>query len=121
MRDEDLSQWDVLVVMSGDGLLHEVSARCHPLARAGGKLGGDAETKPSWKPWGRPQPLLRALWGHWGLCAAPRDTNSPPSLLQVLNGLMERPDWEEALQTPLCILPGGSGNALAASINYYAG
>lgn len=34
---------------------------------------------------------------------------------------MERPDWEEALQTPLCILPGGSGNALAASINYYAG
>lgn len=78
VRDEDLSQWDVLVVMSGDGLLHEVSARCHPLARAGGKLGGDAETKPSWKPWGRPQPLLRALWGHWGLCAAPRDTNSPP-------------------------------------------
>lgn len=62
-----------------------------------------------------------SLWGHWGLCAAPRDTNSPPSLLQVLNGLMERPDWEEALQTPLCILPGGSGNALAASINYYAG
>lgn len=62
VRDEDLSQWDVLVVMSGDGLLHE-----------------------------------------------------------VLNGLMERPDWEEALQTPLCILPGGSGNALAASINYYAG
>ncbi|NXC43602.1 SPHK1 kinase, partial [Penelope pileata] len=62
VRDEDLSQWDTLVVMSGDGLLHE-----------------------------------------------------------VLNGLMERPDWEEALQTPLCILPGGSGNALAASINYYAG
>uniref|UniRef100_A0A8C2YHD4 sphingosine kinase n=1 Tax=Coturnix japonica TaxID=93934 RepID=A0A8C2YHD4_COTJA len=62
VRDEELSQWDVLVVMSGDGLLHE-----------------------------------------------------------VLNGLMERPDWEEALQTPLCILPGGSGNALAASINYYAG
>ncbi|OXB81144.1 UNVERIFIED_CONTAM: hypothetical protein H355_005074, partial [Colinus virginianus] len=62
VRDEDLTQWDVLVVMSGDGLLHE-----------------------------------------------------------VLNGLMERPDWEEALRTPLCILPGGSGNALAASINYYAG
>uniref|UniRef100_A0A803Y0U9 sphingosine kinase n=1 Tax=Meleagris gallopavo TaxID=9103 RepID=A0A803Y0U9_MELGA len=62
VQDEDLSQWDVLVVMSGDGLLHE-----------------------------------------------------------VLNGLMERPDWEQALQTPLCILPGGSGNALAASINYYAG
>ncbi|NXI69364.1 SPHK1 kinase, partial [Anseranas semipalmata] len=62
VRDEDLSQWDTLVVMSGDGLLHE-----------------------------------------------------------VVNGLMERPDWEEAMKKPLCILPGGSGNALAASINYYAG
>ncbi|XP_062495776.1 sphingosine kinase 1 [Pezoporus occidentalis] len=62
VRDEDLSQWDALVVMSGDGLMYE-----------------------------------------------------------VVNGLMERPDWEEAMKKPLCILPGGSGNALAASINYYAG
>ncbi|KAI1232330.1 Sphingosine kinase 1, partial [Lamprotornis superbus] len=62
VRDEDLSQWDTLVVMSGDGLLFE-----------------------------------------------------------VVNGLMERPDWKEAMRKPLCILPGGSGNALAASINYYAG
>ncbi|XP_061866702.1 sphingosine kinase 1 isoform X3 [Colius striatus] len=62
MRDEDLSQWDTLVVMSGDGLLYE-----------------------------------------------------------VVNGLMERPDWAEAVKKPLCILPGGSGNALAASINHYAG
>ncbi|XP_062447742.1 sphingosine kinase 1 isoform X4 [Rhea pennata] len=62
VRDEDLSQWDTLVVMSGDGLLHE-----------------------------------------------------------VVNGLMERQDWEAAVKTPLCILPGGSGNALAASINHYAG
>uniref|UniRef100_A0A8D2N818 Sphingosine kinase 1 n=1 Tax=Zonotrichia albicollis TaxID=44394 RepID=A0A8D2N818_ZONAL len=62
VRDEDLSQWDTLVVMSGDGLLFE-----------------------------------------------------------VVNGLMERPDWREAMKKPLCILPGGSGNALAASINYYAG
>ncbi|NWI12250.1 SPHK1 kinase, partial [Crypturellus soui] len=62
VRDEDLSQWDTLVVMSGDGLLHE-----------------------------------------------------------VVNGLMERPDWEAAMTKPLCILPSGSGNALAASINYYAG
>ncbi|NXO63308.1 SPHK1 kinase, partial [Phainopepla nitens] len=62
VRDEDLSQWDTLVVMSGDGLLFE-----------------------------------------------------------VVNGLMERPDWKEAMKKPLCILPGGSGNALAASINYYAG
>ncbi|NXA42985.1 SPHK1 kinase, partial [Eudromia elegans] len=62
VRDEDLSQWDALVVMSGDGLLHE-----------------------------------------------------------VVNGLMERRDWAAAVTKPLCILPGGSGNALAASINYYAG
>lgn len=34
---------------------------------------------------------------------------------------MSRPDWEIAIQKPLCSLPGGSGNALAASMNYYAG
>ncbi|NXG48625.1 SPHK1 kinase, partial [Psilopogon haemacephalus] len=62
VREEDLSQWDTLVVMAGDGLLYE-----------------------------------------------------------VVNGLMERPDWEQTMKKPLCILPGGSGNALAASINYYAG
>ncbi|XP_059684278.1 sphingosine kinase 1 [Gavia stellata] len=62
VRDEDLSRWDTLVVMAGDGLLYE-----------------------------------------------------------VVNGLMERPDWEDSMKKPLCILPGGSGNALAASINHYAG
>ncbi|AWP05877.1 putative sphingosine kinase 1 [Scophthalmus maximus] len=40
---------------------------------------------------------------------------------QVVNGLLERPDWEEAIRTPLGILPGGSGNALAASIHHYSG
>ncbi|OBS73351.1 hypothetical protein A6R68_12028 [Neotoma lepida] len=59
---EELGHWDALVVMSGDGLMHE-----------------------------------------------------------VVNGLMERPDWKTAIQKPLCSLPGGSGNALAASLNYYAG
>lgn len=39
---------------------------------------------------------------------------------QVINGLMERDDWQEAIQTPLGILPGGSGNALAASIHHYS-
>ncbi|XP_074080599.1 sphingosine kinase 1 [Macrotis lagotis] len=62
VREEDLSSWDALVVMSGDGLMHE-----------------------------------------------------------VVNGLMERPDWETAIQKPLCSLPAGSGNALAASVNHYAG
>ncbi|KAJ0050714.1 hypothetical protein NL108_005093, partial [Boleophthalmus pectinirostris] len=62
VRDMDLTQWDGLVIMSGDGLLFE-----------------------------------------------------------VINGLMERPDWEEAIRTPLAILPGGSGNALAASVHHYSG
>ncbi|XP_067437132.1 sphingosine kinase 1-like isoform X2 [Thunnus thynnus] len=62
VREADLSQWDALVIMSGDGLLFE-----------------------------------------------------------VINGLLERSDWEEAIRTPLGILPGGSGNALAASVHYYSG
>ncbi|XP_047430971.1 sphingosine kinase 1-like [Mugil cephalus] len=62
MKEVDLSQWDALVIMSGDGLLYE-----------------------------------------------------------VINGLLERSDWEEAIRTPLGILPGGSGNALAASVHHYSG
>ncbi|XP_013361477.1 PREDICTED: sphingosine kinase 1 [Chinchilla lanigera] len=62
VRAEELGRWDALVIMSGDGLIHE-----------------------------------------------------------VVNGLMDRPDWETAIQKPLCSLPGGSGNALAASLNHYAG
>ncbi|CAL8270719.1 unnamed protein product [Lota lota] len=61
VRKADLSQWDALVIMSGDGLLFE-----------------------------------------------------------VINGLMEREDWREAIQTPLGILPGGSGNALAASVHHHS-
>uniref|UniRef100_A0A7N8Y470 sphingosine kinase n=1 Tax=Mastacembelus armatus TaxID=205130 RepID=A0A7N8Y470_9TELE len=61
VRKTDLSQWDALVIMSGDGLLFE-----------------------------------------------------------VINGLMEREDWQEAIQIPLGILPGGSGNALAASVHHYS-
>ncbi|XP_034385390.1 sphingosine kinase 1-like [Cyclopterus lumpus] len=62
VKEADLSQWDALVIMSGDGLLFE-----------------------------------------------------------VINGLLERPDWAEAVRTPLGILPGGSGNALAASVHHYSG
>ncbi|XP_060620595.2 sphingosine kinase 1 [Anolis sagrei] len=62
VKEKDLSRWDALVVMAGDGLLYE-----------------------------------------------------------VINGLMERPDWRSVIQKPLCILPGGSGNALAASLNHYGG
>ncbi|KAL7890879.1 hypothetical protein AOLI_G00003550 [Acnodon oligacanthus] len=42
-------------------------------------------------------------------------------LFEVVNGLMEREDWEEAIKTPLGVLPGGSGNAVAASIHNYCG
>uniref|UniRef100_A0A8C9K6R9 sphingosine kinase n=1 Tax=Panthera tigris altaica TaxID=74533 RepID=A0A8C9K6R9_PANTA len=42
-------------------------------------------------------------------------------MYEVVNGLMERPDWETAIRKPLCSLPAGSGNALAASLNHYAG
>lgn len=62
VRDQDLSSWDVIAVMSGDGLLYE-----------------------------------------------------------VINGLMARQDWADAIKKPLAVLPGGSANALAASINYYSG
>ncbi|TSX99861.1 Sphingosine kinase 1 [Bagarius yarrelli] len=40
-------------------------------------------------------------------------------LFEVINGLMEREDWDEAIRIPLGILPGGSGNALAASVHHY--
>ncbi|XP_031432916.1 sphingosine kinase 2 [Clupea harengus] len=62
IREISLSEWDGIIILSGDGLLHE-----------------------------------------------------------VINGLMERSDWETAIKTPVGILPCGSGNALAGSINHYAG
>lgn len=42
-------------------------------------------------------------------------------LYEVLNGLLDRPDWEEALKTPVGILPCGSGNALAGAVNQRSG
>ncbi|XP_036994695.2 sphingosine kinase 2 [Artibeus jamaicensis] len=42
-------------------------------------------------------------------------------LYEVLNGLLDRPDWEEAVKTPLGILPCGSGNALAGAVNHHGG
>nr|XP_033815880.1 sphingosine kinase 2 [Geotrypetes seraphini]XP_033815881.1 sphingosine kinase 2 [Geotrypetes seraphini]XP_033815882.1 sphingosine kinase 2 [Geotrypetes seraphini]XP_033815883.1 sphingosine kinase 2 [Geotrypetes seraphini]XP_033815884.1 sphingosine kinase 2 [Geotrypetes seraphini] len=42
-------------------------------------------------------------------------------LYEVINGLMERPDWKEAIQKPVGILPCGSGNALAGAINFSGG
>uniref|UniRef100_H3AJD1 sphingosine kinase n=1 Tax=Latimeria chalumnae TaxID=7897 RepID=H3AJD1_LATCH len=62
VRDIILSEWDGIVIISGDGLLYE-----------------------------------------------------------VINGLMERPDWEKAIKIPVGILPCGSGNALAGAVNFHAG
>ncbi|KAE8288873.1 Sphingosine kinase 2 [Larimichthys crocea] len=62
IREISLPDWDGIIIVSGDGLLHE-----------------------------------------------------------VINGLMERSDWEQAIKTPVGILPCGSGNALAGSINHNAG
>ncbi|KAM7383381.1 hypothetical protein PAMP_003039 [Pampus punctatissimus] len=62
IREISLPEWDGIIIISGDGLLHE-----------------------------------------------------------VINGLMERPDWEQAIKIPVGILPCGSGNALAGSINHHAG
>ena len=42
-------------------------------------------------------------------------------IFEVVNGLMSREDGLQAIQTPLGIIPGGSGNGLAFSINYAVG
>jgi len=39
---------------------------------------------------------------------------------EYINGIMKRVDWEDCLQTPIGMVPTGSGNALSASINYAA-
>uniref|UniRef100_A0A8C8VJ82 sphingosine kinase n=1 Tax=Pelusios castaneus TaxID=367368 RepID=A0A8C8VJ82_9SAUR len=60
-----------------------------------------------------------------GICLAEWDgiiaISGDGLLYEVLNGLMERPDWEEAIKMPVGILPCGSGNALAGAINCNAG
>ncbi|XP_051845704.1 sphingosine kinase 2 isoform X2 [Antechinus flavipes] len=42
-------------------------------------------------------------------------------LYEVVNGLLDRPDWEEAVKIPVGVLPCGSGNALAGAINQHGG
>ncbi|KAJ7201988.1 hypothetical protein O6H91_Y491500 [Diphasiastrum complanatum] len=43
------------------------------------------------------------------------------SFTQVLNGLMKREDWEQAIKTPLGIVPAGTGNGMAKSLLDAAG
>ncbi|KAG0719871.1 Sphingosine kinase 2 [Chionoecetes opilio] len=40
-------------------------------------------------------------------------------LYEVYNGLLARPDWEAAIQFPVGIIPGGSGNGLARSLAHW--
>nr|XP_020859282.1 sphingosine kinase 2 [Phascolarctos cinereus] len=42
-------------------------------------------------------------------------------LYEVVNGLLDRPDWEEAVKIPVGVLPCGSGNALAGAVNQHGG
>lgn len=42
-------------------------------------------------------------------------------LYEVLNGLLDRPDWEDAVPMPIGVLPCGSGNALAGAVNHHGG
>lgn len=37
-------------------------------------------------------------------------------LFEILNGLMTRKDWNTARQIPLGVIPGGSGNGIAAHL-----
>lgn len=50
-----------------------------------------------------------------------RDPGVWSPALQVLNGFLDRPDWEEAVKTPVGVLPCGSGNALAGAVNQHGG
>lgn len=40
---------------------------------------------------------------------------------EIINGLMERPDWRRALKIPIGQVPGGSANALACCVAYLTG
>ncbi len=65
---------------------------------------------------------LSRVSGVWLLAQRARVRPSHRTLSpQVINGLLERDDWEDAVRIPIAALPGGSGNALACALNYYAG
>ncbi|XP_057828685.2 sphingosine kinase 2 isoform X1 [Cryptomeria japonica] len=41
-------------------------------------------------------------------------------LVEVVNGLLERPDWENAIKMPLGIVPAGTGNGMIKSLMDHA-
>mmetsp|Transcript_11202 Transcript_11202/g.15633 ORF Transcript_11202/g.15633 Transcript_11202/m.15633 type:complete len:526 (-) Transcript_11202:201-1778(-) len=42
-------------------------------------------------------------------------------IVEYVNGIMDRPDWEKALLRPFGCLPGGSGNGLASAVRHESG
>ncbi|KAF1325101.1 Sphingosine kinase, partial [Globisporangium splendens] len=42
-------------------------------------------------------------------------------LSEIVQGIMKRPDWKQAIQQPLGIIPGGSGNGLSVSLLHRSG
>lgn len=42
-------------------------------------------------------------------------------LYEIYNGLLSRPDWNKAIEYPVGVIPGGSGNGLARSLAHYLG
>ena len=38
---------------------------------------------------------------------------------EIYQGIMRRPDWENACKLPIAIIPGGSGNGLAKSVTHF--
>lgn len=42
-------------------------------------------------------------------------------LFEVINGLMDRPDWRRAIKMPIAQIPGGSANALACCVAFETG
>lgn len=42
-------------------------------------------------------------------------------IFEVLNGLMEREDWQDAIKLPVGQIPAGSANGLASSVAFLSG
>ncbi|KAK7070693.1 Sphingosine kinase 1, partial [Halocaridina rubra] len=40
-------------------------------------------------------------------------------LYEIYNGLLARNEWEKAIEFPVGVIPGGSGNGLARSLAHY--
>ncbi|KAL3160513.1 hypothetical protein ABBQ32_010818 [Trebouxia sp. C0010 RCD-2024] len=52
---------------------------------------------------------------HLGHCDALITVGGDGTLFEALQGLLGRPDWQQAAQLPFAMLPTGSGNALSAN------